>query len=138
MPKTLASMTKLGLIAGSIWLLLTAFSVSPDPRGVGTHEQLGLSPCQYLATTGTPCISCGMTTSFAHTVRLQIPSALKANPAGTMLCLLIMTIPGFLLHSLVTGSPATRVLLHPWARWALPLAIVILLGSWWYKVRVTT
>lgn len=69
------------LLAGfglSAWL-------SPDPRGHGTHQQLGLAPCSFLLFTGRPCPSCGSTTAFAHFVRGQWPSAIEANVAAFVL-----------------------------------------------------
>ena len=32
---------------------------------MGTHQQLGLPPCNFVTLTGYPCPACGMTTSFA-------------------------------------------------------------------------
>lgn len=71
------------LVAGfglSAWL-------SPDPRGHGTHQQLGLAPCSFLLLTGKPCPSCGGTTAFAHFVRGEWPSAIRANAAAFVLAL---------------------------------------------------
>jgi hypothetical protein len=79
------------LLAGWCLLLVagfgTAASLEPDPRGFGTHQRLGLPPCSILELFGVPCPSCGMTTSFAHFVRGQWPSSLRANSAGFLLAL---------------------------------------------------
>ena len=48
----------LAALAVSVWL-------APRPAGFGTHRALGLPPCGFLAQTGYPCPSCGMTTAFA-------------------------------------------------------------------------
>ena len=80
--------TRLGLLALAIalaGLLVTARGLTPDARGYGTHEQLGLSPCAFYRLTGTPCPSCGMTTAFAWTVRGRFDRAWGANPAGALL-----------------------------------------------------
>ena len=37
-------------------VLAVARRLEPDPRGFGTHEQLGLSPCAFRATTGRPSL----------------------------------------------------------------------------------
>lgn len=80
------------LLAGWSLLLLAGFavaaSVSPDPRGFGTHQQFGLPPCTLRMLTGFPCPSCGATTSFAHFVRGEWPSAIRANGAAFVLALL--------------------------------------------------
>jgi hypothetical protein len=68
----------LGVLGVARWL-------RPDPAGFGTHQQLGLPPCQFARLTGRPCPSCGMTTAFAWTVRGRFDRAWGANPAGALL-----------------------------------------------------
>ncbi|HET6325725.1 MAG TPA: DUF2752 domain-containing protein [Planctomycetaceae bacterium] len=77
----LLSVLSLGLIAG----FCLAASLQPDPRGFGTHRQLGLPPCLVRLVFGIPCPSCGMTTSFACLMRGQFEDAFRANPAGLLL-----------------------------------------------------
>jgi Protein of unknown function (DUF2752) len=81
--RSLLSVLGLGLIAG----FCLAATLQPDPRGYGTHRQLGLPPCTVRLLLGIPCPSCGMTTSFAHLMRGQVADALRANPAGLLLAL---------------------------------------------------
>jgi len=77
------------LLAGWSLFLLAGFAVAafvtPDPRGYGTHQQFGLPPCTFRLLSGVPCPSCGTTTSFAHFVRGEWPSAVRANAAGFVL-----------------------------------------------------
>ena len=74
------------LFAGTLAAVLaTAATVTPDPRGYGTHQKLGLPPCGFHLMFNVPCPSCGSTTSFAHFVRGQWPSAVRANPAAFLL-----------------------------------------------------
>lgn len=68
------------LSTGSV--LALARWLQPDPRGFGTHTQLGLPPCAFHALTGLPCPTCGLTTSFAYMARWQITSSIAANPLG--------------------------------------------------------
>jgi Protein of unknown function (DUF2752) len=72
---TLAGMVGLTLLLLAIWL-------QPNPQGFGTHQQLGLPPCTIQFWFGIPCPSCGGTTAFAHFVRGQWWSALRANAAS--------------------------------------------------------
>ncbi len=82
------------LMATPLAVLITAASLTPDPAGHGTHTQLGLPPCGFLTVTGYPCPGCGLTTSFAHMIRLQVVGAARANPFGVPLFLVsLVTIP---------------------------------------------
>lgn len=113
-----------------------AFWLTPDPSGMGTHEQLGLPPCSLVVMTGYPCPTCGMTTSFSNVVRGHVFAAFQAQPAG--LALAAITIVVFLgaLRALLFG----RVWRVNWYRvspmWvALGVVAIILLG-WGYKVAI--
>ena len=84
----LSACSKVLLAGWSLFLLAgfaTAAFVTPDPRGYGTHQQFGLPPCTLRMLTGVPCPSCGMTTSFAHFVRGEWTSAVRANAAAFVL-----------------------------------------------------
>ena len=84
---------------GGRWLLLgwslfllggfgLAFSLTPDPKGWGTHQRLGLPPCSFRAMLGIPCPACGMTTSFSYLAHGNPAAALRANPGGVLLALI--------------------------------------------------
>ncbi|HIF00646.1 MAG TPA: DUF2752 domain-containing protein [Fuerstia sp.] len=76
----------MGLFAASmIAVFAVACWLQPDPRGFGTHLQLGLPPCQFKELTGMHCPHCGMTTSFSHVVRGNFSAAWSANPCGVLL-----------------------------------------------------
>lgn len=82
------------LFAVPLAVLITAACLTPSPAGHGTHTQLGLPPCGFLVVTGMPCPGCGLTTSFAHMVRLEVVDAARANPFGVPLFLVsFFTIP---------------------------------------------
>lgn len=115
-------------------LLGTAVALRPDPRGLGTHEGLGLPPCGYLELTGRPCVSCGMTTSFAHTVRGQLPSALRANAVGTALALLCMVSPAWCIRSWRLRRDPLRFLEHRLGRWLLPALAMATVLLWAVRV----
>ena len=68
-----------------VGLFAVAASVTPDPRGFGTHQRLGLPPCSFITLFGIPCPSCGGTTAFAHFVRGQWLQSLKVNPGAALL-----------------------------------------------------
>lgn len=85
---TLRPWARMGLLALALFLLSTlavATRLEPDARGRGTHTQLGLPPCGFLAVTGKPCPTCGMTTAFAWFVRGRYDRTLRSNLAGGFL-----------------------------------------------------
>ena len=77
--------------------------LEPDPRGYGTHTQLGLYPCMFFKVTGQPCPSCGMTTAFAWFVRGRFDRSWQANPVGSLLALTCLLLIPWLLAGVVRG-----------------------------------
>src|SRR5687768_14107082 len=77
-----------GIALACLAVLLIATSIRPNPRGVGTHQQLGLQACQFEERTGLPCPTCGMTTSFALVVRGQVWRSFYVQPMGMVLAAL--------------------------------------------------
>ncbi|MCS6865971.1 MAG: DUF2752 domain-containing protein [Gemmataceae bacterium] len=75
-----------GVFAVAFWL--NPYDADGQPRRMATHTQLGMPPCNFVALTGKPCPSCGMTTSFALLVRGDVSASLKANWVGSILCVL--------------------------------------------------
>jgi Protein of unknown function (DUF2752) len=86
-------------------VLLVARKLEPDPRGFGTHTQLGLPDCAFLMATGRLCPTCGMTTSFAWLMRGQIKHSWQANPAGCVYALLAVPVLLWLVMSAVANEP---------------------------------
>lgn len=84
-------------------LLVTAFLLQPSSQGYGTHQQLGLPPCTFVALYGRRCPACGMTTSWSHLVRGQLPSALAANVGGTLLGGIVLLVAPWSLASAARG-----------------------------------
>jgi len=103
-----------GASAAGTALLVVAWSLEPDARGWGTHEQLGLMPCFFRQQLGHLCPTCGMTTAWAHTVRGNFAHATLASLAGTMLCLAVgLAVPWMSLSAIrgrwFIGSPNASV-----------------------------
>lgn len=104
----LGGRTRLGLFALALGLagaLGLARRLEPDPRGHGTHEQLGLAPCAFARLAGEPCPSCGMTTAFAWSARGRPGRAWGANPAGSLLAPACAALVPWLLAMAATGRP---------------------------------
>jgi len=93
-----------GLIGSGLLLLLgTAFWLSPNSEGTGTHRQLGLPPCTMVAIYGTRCPACGMTTSWAHLTRGNLVGSFRANSAGLTLGLLAIVVGPWLVSTALWG-----------------------------------
>jgi hypothetical protein len=91
--------------AGILGILGLARKLEPDPRGFGTHTQLGLPPCSFLRTTGRLCPTCGMTTAFAWFTRGRIDRSWQASPAGCILAMLTVPLLAWLVWSAVANEP---------------------------------
>ena len=72
-------------LVGALWLAVLATATDPDPRGYGTHEQLGFSPCSFREVIGGPCPTCGVTTSASHLVHGSLSASWGTQPLGTLL-----------------------------------------------------
>jgi len=103
----LGNIERLGLLAVvSLLVILLAIAkwLSPDPSGMGTHQQLGLPACTMLAFSGVRCPGCGMTTSWAHTMDGNFGEAFQTNAAGSLLCWLCVACVPILASVVVTGK----------------------------------
>jgi len=95
------ALSALGLAA----VLGVACWLTPDPRGFGTHTQLGLLPCAFKAVTGNPCPTCGRTTAFAWFTRGRFDRSWQANPAGSLLAPVCLVMIPWLLAGAARGRP---------------------------------
>jgi hypothetical protein len=133
--RLLASLTAAALLS----ILILAAWLTPSPRGYGTHEQLrlraaGLQTCTWVALTGKPCPTCGMTTAFAHAADGNLLAALRAQPLGAVLALTTATGFWVALHVAVTASAAADASFALLGRKAVWISLALLLGSWVYKI----
>jgi len=126
----------LGLGAPSWTVLGIASWLSPDARGFGTHQQLGLGTCSFMRATGWPCPMCGMTTSFTHGAHLQLLDAATAQPFGTLLFLVTAAAGVISLLELARPTGRWRAILG----WILDrevqvavLFVIGLLAGWAWK-----
>jgi hypothetical protein len=121
---------------GCIAVLLVAASINPNGRGFGTHEQLGLQACAFEARTGVPCVTCGMTTSFAFFVRGNVVASLYVQPGGTLLALLSVMAFWAGLYIAITGRPVQRLLRFVPARYYLAPLFVWIVAAWGWKIWI--
>ena len=110
------------LATGLISLLVVAAWLPPDPRGYGTHQQLGLPPCSFQQLTGWRCPSCGMTTSWSHLVRGQIAASFRANSGGALLGLVCLVVAPW---ALMCGLRGRWLFKPPGPSVAMALALTV-------------
>ncbi len=121
---------------GCLSVLVTAVLIRPSDTGMGTHHQLGLAECQFLRTSGLPCPSCGMTTSFAWFVRGNILASLYTQPMGTLLATGAALTFWAALYIAATGKPVHRLMsLLPGSYYVLvPMGFGI--AAWGWKIFI--
>jgi hypothetical protein len=116
-----------GLGLAALALVATAGTLTPDPRGYGTHEQLGMAGCGFTRLTGWRCPTCGMTTAWAHATRGDVSAAVAANGGGAALFVITAAAAPWAIASAMAG------------RWlgGRPTAPVLLgIGGAWLTVTV--
>gem|GEM_PF-4886459 len=78
----------LAISVACLAVLVIACGLPPSADGYGTHLQLGMAQCGFLARTGLPCPACGMTTSFAWFARGNLAASFYIQPMGMALALI--------------------------------------------------
>ncbi|MFI5381258.1 MAG: DUF2752 domain-containing protein [Tepidisphaerales bacterium] len=126
----------LGIALGCLAPLVTALFVTPSPTGVGTHQGLGLQPCQFERQFGVPCPTCGMTTSFAYFVRGRIGPSLYVQPMGTLLAFVSSMVFCAGLYECLTGRALHRLLRMAAAGYYLWIAFGLLIAAWAWKIGI--
>ncbi len=124
------------LLAGSLAVLLVAALLTADPRGVGTHQHLGLPPCGFLEVTGLPCPTCGYTTATTLAVHGHIAEAFITQPGGALFTLATAMTVLISVWALVTGmslKPLGELIFRPATMWVIG---GIVAGAWLYKIAV--
>jgi hypothetical protein len=133
----LGGTTRWALVAAALGLLAVlgvARWLRPDPRGYGTHEQLGLDPCPFRGLTGRPCPACGLTTAFAWSVRGEWVRAARANPAGGVLAGACAVLIPWLLACAAAGRPVGSRTLDVPLMAIVVAAVALGLGAWTFRM----
>jgi hypothetical protein len=128
----------LGAAAGLVGILGLARVLKPDPRGFGTHTQLGLPACLFATVTGRLCPTCGMTTAFSWFTRGRIDRSWQANPAGCLFALLAVPIIVWLVGSAVENRPIGFSSLMSPLVGLLVAAVILGLASWLIRLVLST
>jgi len=125
------------LAIGCAVVLSVAAWMSPSSAGHGTHTQLGLAPCGWMMKYGTPCPTCGMTTSWARAAEGNLAAAFVTQPFGSLLVVLTAAMFWGALYVAATGSRlgvAATSMLRPSVLWTLAGMAA---AAWVYKLVTT-
>lgn len=127
-----------GLAAAAALILLAAMStLRADPRGLGTHQQLGLPACSWHVQRGYVCPTCGVTTAFTLASQGRLLSSLATQPFGTAMALAAAAIFWLGGWAALTGSGFARWIFRRAMRPSIGgLAAAALVLSWAYRLIV--
>ncbi|MCC6798265.1 MAG: DUF2752 domain-containing protein [Candidatus Hydrogenedentes bacterium] len=121
---------------GCAGIVVIATFLTPDPRGFGTHEQLGLPPCVSTKFLHVPCPVCGMTTAFSLMAHARPIDAFRTQPAGTAFFVICLFGFGAAQSTFVLGHVPpfiARIASSRQTMWAIG---VLLTAGWLYKVYI--
>jgi hypothetical protein len=138
-PQKLIGWRRLAVAAAAIGFLaplVVARCLVPDPRGLGTHQQLGLPPCTFRVLFGRPCPACGMTTAWANVLRGRLPAALRANVTGTLLCGLDLAAVSWLGLSVLRGRWLGGAPHSDAGAWLAGSVAAVMLVEWCVRLAV--
>lgn len=115
-------------------LLGAAAWLTPDPTGHGTHTQLGLPACGFIAAFSLPCATCGMTTAFALAAEGHLLDAFLTQPAaalGALLAAILLILSAWALVRGLSLAPIFRYLVRPTLIWSV---VALVIASWLYTI----
>jgi len=126
-----------GLALAFLALLATARLIEPDPRGFGTHEQLGLRPCYMAKYLHVPCPLCGATTAFSLAAHGAVGSAFRCQPTGALAAAACAAAFGLSAAFALSGWFPRALWAASATKAAAMLALATILAAWAYKIVST-
>ncbi len=122
----------------SMAVLGVAFGLTPNEKGVGTHQAMGLPACGLLENAGVPCMTCGMTTSFSYAAHGDLIASFITQPAGAVFALLTAMAAVVSGYALVTGMSLLPIGVLIWRPRMIVIGMAVVLVAWVYKIVVIT
>lgn len=114
-----------------LWLVLGLW-LDPDPRGFGTHEQMGLPACQAREWLGFACPTCGATTAAVYLLHGQPIESWKTQPFGFLFVLGTLALCLQILRMHHRGDDAFAMLLEGGGRrWGTAFLFSLAVGWAW-------
>lgn len=112
--------------------------ITPDARGHGTHEQLGMEVCGWPLQYGIPCPTCGCTTAACQLVHGRVLAAFVTQPFGAALAAFGLLLGVHAALCLLRGRSFVDLLVRlPFWR-LVSSAVLLLLLAWGYKYLTWT
>jgi len=106
--------------------------VQPDPRGHGTHEQLGLDACGWPLAYGIPCPACGCTTAACLLVHGRVVAAFATQPFGAAFAAVGLLVGAHAALCLLRGRSFADLALR-WPIWRVTgYGLLLMLAAWGY------
>lgn len=118
----------------AVALLVTAAGLKADPAGHGTHTQLGLAPCGWVARYNRPCVMCGMTTAFSHAAHGRLGQSFLIQPAGALGAVATAAFAWGAGLAAFTGARVDRLLAGMLRPRSVLLVAMLVLAAWLYKL----
>lgn len=129
-----AAVTAFGILA----VLVVAAILTPDERGIGTHQQLGLPPCMTESLLGIPCPFCGMTTAFSHMAHGEFAQAIIVQPAGALGFVMSAALALALFAAITTGRAPAIWKAARRSPWTYTVGGIVIAAAWGYKILAHT
>jgi hypothetical protein len=128
----------LAVLAGGLLVVLAVAAwLTPDPSGIGTHQQLGFPPCTSVSVLGLRCPACGMTTSWALMSEGRISEALRANLGGAMLYLVALVSVPWLAWICLMGSVKARQIWGVFALSGAAASMLMAFALWAWSIATS-
>ncbi len=115
-------------------VLVVAFILQPSPDGFGTHRQMGMPPCGWVQAFGKPCMTCSMTTAFAHMARGHVVQSFVTQPMGALLALVTASAAWIGAHGAIFGSRMGWLCGKLFTGRIMWPFLGLLLAAWVYKI----
>jgi hypothetical protein len=132
---TRAERLLMGCVAfGMLAAVLLGHWLQPDPRGFGTHEQLGFPPCTFQRYLGVPCPFCGMTTAFSLMAHARPREAVHVQPAGAFAFACAAALAAMLLALACAGRKVPLENRPVVLRSMVTLGLIIVAAAWVYTL----
>jgi hypothetical protein len=126
-----------GLAGVCLAMLVVGMNLRPNgEKGVSTHTELGLPPCQFEQKTGLPCPSCGFTTSVSFFAHGNVLASIYIQPMGFVIALFAAASVWVGGYIALTGKPVHRLMLQvPGRMWLIGL-LSLAIVAWGWKIAI--